>query len=270
MSPDTVTKFIQTLREEADTADFRTLTASAIPVAVPGAVARWRTRLATAAAAGVASVAALGGLAYAADGAAPGAVLYGVDRAFEAIGVGNGGEHERLEEAVALAERGDPAFGLEHAAGAIGDPATQAALTQAAERLMVRAQTQAGEQTQARLQVAELLRYMAQNAGNVDGPTVAGLARSIGGDPVGPPENVPVGPPEGVPAGPPTTSPGGSGNGGPGTRGDTDAGEQGGGTDAGGGQQGSGKDAGSGSPGSGTDTGGGQQGSGGNSQGGSR
>jgi hypothetical protein len=218
----------------------------------------------------VASVAALGGLAYAADGATPGAVLYGVDRAFEAIGIGNGGEHERLEEAVALAERGDPAFALEHAAGTTDDPATQAALTQAAERLMVRAQTQAGEQTQARLQVAELLQYMAQNAGNVDGPTVAGLARSIGGDPVGPPENVPVGPPEGVPAGPPSTTPGGLGDGGPGTGGDTGAGEQGGGQDTGGGQQGSETDTGGGQQGSETDTGGGPQGSGGTSQGGSR
>ena len=236
MSPDTVTEFIQILREEADGADFHTLSAPAIPSAAPGVMARWRTRLATAAAAGVASVAALGGLAYAADGAAPGAVLYGIDRAFEAIGIGNGGEHERLEEAVALAEHGDPALGLEHAAGVTGDPEAHAALIQAAERLMVREQNQVGEQTQARLQVAELLQYMAQNAGDVDGPTVAGLARSIGGDPVGPPDDVPsgppdevpVGPPDGVPAGPPDTTPGGSGDGGPGASGDTPTGSNGG------------------------------------------
>jgi len=228
MSPDTVTEFIQTLRDEADAADFRTLTASAVPSATPGTLTRWRTRLATAAAAGVASVAALGGLASAADGAAPGAVLYGVDRAFEAIGIGNGGAHERLEEAVALAEHGDPALGLEHAAGATGDSAAHTALIQAAERIMVREQSQIGEQTQTRLQVAELLQYMAQNAGDIDGPTVAGLARSIGGDPVGPPENVPVGPPDGVPAGPPDTTPGGSGDDSPGSSGDTPAGSSGG------------------------------------------
>lgn len=235
MSPDTVTDFIQTLRDEADAADFRTLTASAIPSATPGAMARWRTRLATAAAAGVASVAALGGLAYAADGAAPGAVLYGIDRAFEAIGIGNGGQQERLEEAIALAEHGDPALGLEHAAGATNDQTAQAALIRASERLMVREQNQAGEQTQTRLQVAELLRYMAQNPGEVDGPVVAGLARSIGGDPVGPPENVPFGPPDDAPAGPPDQVPVGP----PGTA-PGESGEQGGGQGSGGGPQGSG------------------------------
>ncbi|MBI5158421.1 MAG: hypothetical protein HZA58_10500 [Acidimicrobiia bacterium] len=228
MSPDAVTEFIRVLREEADGADFRTLSGPAIPATTPGVLARWRTRLATAAAAGVTAVAAFGGLAYAADDAAPGALLYGIDRAFEGIGIGNGGEHERLEEAVALAKHGDPALGLEHAAGVTGDPAAQAALIEAAERIMVREQNQVGEQTQTRVQVAELLQYMAQNAGAVDGPTVADLARSIGGEPSGPPDGTPAGPPDGVPAGPPDSTPGGPGDTAPGASGDTPAGSNGG------------------------------------------
>jgi hypothetical protein len=50
---------------------------------------------------------AMSGIALAADGSAPGDFLYGVDRAFEQIGIGDGGVDERIEEIDALLDRGD-------------------------------------------------------------------------------------------------------------------------------------------------------------------
>lgn len=47
------------------------------------------------------------GVAVAADSARPGDVLYGLDRALEAVGIGNGGAAERLAEARALIEEGE-------------------------------------------------------------------------------------------------------------------------------------------------------------------
>ena len=44
------------------------------------------------------------GLAYAANGAKPGDLLYALDRALEGIGIGDGGEGERLSESIALAQ----------------------------------------------------------------------------------------------------------------------------------------------------------------------
>jgi hypothetical protein len=59
-------------------------------------------------------VAALGGVALAADGAAPGDALYGVDRAFESVGIGAGGVEERMAEFDLLVSRGeeDRAFSM--------------------------------------------------------------------------------------------------------------------------------------------------------------
>jgi hypothetical protein len=57
-------------------------------------------------AASVAVLFALSGVAMAADGAVPGDLLYGVDRAMERIGIGDGGVDERIVEFDALIERG--------------------------------------------------------------------------------------------------------------------------------------------------------------------
>ena len=57
-------------------------------------------------AASVAVLFALSGVAIAADGAVPGDLLYGVDRAMERIGIGDGGVDERIVEFDALIERG--------------------------------------------------------------------------------------------------------------------------------------------------------------------
>ena len=57
-------------------------------------------------AASVAVLFALSGVAMAADGAAPGDLLYGIDRAMERIGIGDGGVDERIVEFDTLIERG--------------------------------------------------------------------------------------------------------------------------------------------------------------------
>ena len=57
-------------------------------------------------AASVAVLFALSSVAIAADGAVPGDLLYGVDRAMERIGIGDGGVDERIVEFDALIERG--------------------------------------------------------------------------------------------------------------------------------------------------------------------
>ena len=50
---------------------------------------------------------AMSGVALAADNAAPGDLLYGIDRAFETFGIGDGGVDERIAEFDALIARGD-------------------------------------------------------------------------------------------------------------------------------------------------------------------
>jgi len=95
----------------------------------------WPTRLVSRVAMAVAALVVLvmlpGGMAYAANGAKPGDLLYGLDRALEAIGIGDGGADERLAESLALVASGvepsdsfdgsevaavSPADGLGHAA----------------------------------------------------------------------------------------------------------------------------------------------------------
>lgn len=157
-----------------------------------------------------------GGLAVAADGAKPGDFLYGVDRALEAVGIGNGSDIERLEEAEALIAAGDVTQGLRHAAEAVENDKTgngaSAALLDAADRVRSGGSEQSAN---IREQVASLLTYISDNVGSVDGQQVAELAREIGGaedktsppdatpaDPPGRPDHVP-GPPEHSPADPP-------------------------------------------------------------------
>ena len=62
------------------------------------------TRLTMAGAALALLVTMSGGLAYAANGAKPGDLLYALDRALEGIGIGDGGVGERLSESIALGQ----------------------------------------------------------------------------------------------------------------------------------------------------------------------
>ncbi len=197
MTDDRLRHFVKELRAEASLADFADI---ADPAVQRGSnrspLLLLRTRLAAAVTTAFVSIGGFGGLAYAADGAAPGDFLYGIDRALEAVGIGGGGADERLEEVRDLVGRGHVERGLDHAAeSVVTDTAAQQALRAAADRL-------AGSDTPsvAHQDVATLLTYLADNKGSIDGQKVAELARSVGN---GPPEGVTPGPPEGVTPGPP-------------------------------------------------------------------
>jgi hypothetical protein len=183
------------LRSEADATVFADLTeAAVVRGSRPRLIGRLRRRAATTAAAVVLAFSGLGGVAYAANGAAPGDFLYGLDRALEAVGVGNGGTAERLAEVKALVE------------GA-GSEAAQSALLAAAERIATLGEGEAAGPPEG---VADLLTYLSENIDAIDGQAVAELARAIGGNvPAGPPEDTPAGPPEDIPAGPPGDVPAG-------------------------------------------------------------
>ena len=96
------------------------LTRAAPTVGVPtrpsGRIAVWRLRPQIAVVAGAIVVfGAFSGVAVAADGAVPGDVLYGIDRALEKIGIGAGAAEERLEEARRLLSEGESSEALRHA-----------------------------------------------------------------------------------------------------------------------------------------------------------
>lgn len=156
-------------------------------------------------------VAGTSGLAAAADGAKPGDVLYGIDRALEAVGIGNGAEQERLTEAQALVNAGKIQQGLHHTAevidkATVGDAGASEALRDAADRV----ETAGSEASAAtRESVAGLLDYISENVGEIDGRHIADLAVEIGGPgdrPVTPAageDNEPPGRPEDLPSDPP-------------------------------------------------------------------
>lgn len=140
----------------------------------------FRRRAAALAVAVAAFVGGTSGLALAADGAKPGDVLYGVDRALEVVGIGAGGDQERLSEAEALVDAGEVQLGLQHAAevvaGTAADSAAAAALQEAADRV------EAGDGSDSVAEgVDALLSYIGANIGDIDGSQVAELAHQIGG-----------------------------------------------------------------------------------------
>ena len=124
------------------------------------------------------------GVAAAADSAAPGDPLYGLDRAMERIGIGAGNAGERLEEADHLLTEGRILQALEHATEAVdGDAAASAALDIAIDRVET-----AANQNSAAVQekVGALLTYISENIGEdkgVDGRDfgqgMADIARGI-------------------------------------------------------------------------------------------
>ncbi|MEN8235304.1 MAG: hypothetical protein ABFR89_10330 [Actinomycetota bacterium] len=166
--------------------------AIAAPVAVSTAARRgfgsglalsaFRRRMATAVAAAALFVGSMSGMAVAADSAKPGDALYGIDRALESVGIGNGRAAERVAEVQALVDAGDLPRGLLHAAEIVkpqgpDHSAASTALSEAAERMSTIGSEQS---TDTHEQVAELLSYLASNARSVDGRQVAQFAREIG------------------------------------------------------------------------------------------
>ncbi len=157
------------------------------------------------------------GLAYAADGAKPGDWMYGLDRAFEVVGVGGGGAPERLVEVEALVDAGAISEGLLHASEVFdGIPASDeanAALAAATARLNDGAD---GVDLLIAAQVGGLIEYLKMAIDThegVDGLAVADMVREFGAPPVdapgltvdpGPPFD-PLVPP--VHSGPPVDTP---------------------------------------------------------------
>jgi len=203
-----VEQFIAELRTESDTGRFLHLAEPAIADATRPRVTfvgRLRTRAAAVAAAVVVGVGALSGVAYAANGAAPGDALYGLDRALEHVGIGNGGAAERLAEVGVLVQHGHPDTALQHVADlVVDDPGAQAALLAAADRVGP------FDDPASHQGVADLLTYLSANVGAVDGSAVAELAGNIkGGHGDGPPAEVPPAQPDGATPGQPDGVPGG-------------------------------------------------------------
>ena len=215
---DPVLDLITRLRREADAADFSHLATPAIRPNRRG-FALLRTRAAATVASAVFGVLSLGGVAYAANGAAPGDLLYGLDRALEQVGIGRGGAAERISEAIDLAAAGQTGPSLEHVVVVLPDEASD----QAEEALLHAAEVSAAagpaDQAAVQEQVLALLAYLEANRGAIDGATVAELAGAIGGSDgePGPPDGVPADPPDdpgqgtgsppsSIPPGPPTTT----------------------------------------------------------------
>ncbi len=151
---------------------------------------RLRHRVATVAAAITLVLGSGAGMAIAADGAAPGDALYGLDKALERVGIGDGGAAERLQEAADLATAGQLARGLEHAAEVVaashdGEPghvsdAASEALRAAAQRVDTIVAPNGGTTSEQDTAVAKVLTYLSDNVGDVDGRYVAELSQMIG------------------------------------------------------------------------------------------
>jgi len=144
----------------------------------------WRLAPVLAAAGAVFVLAGMTGVAAAADSSVPGDALYGVDRALENIGIGNGGITERLTEAEVLALDGDTEAALAHAGTALaeaGDERSAEALQATAERLRG-VGSEASETVSDN--VADMLEWMAttDETGRAFGQGVAERARNIGAD----------------------------------------------------------------------------------------
>jgi hypothetical protein len=149
---------------------------------------RLAPRIAVGAAALFMLIVSTSGLAYAANGAKPGDWLYGLDRAAEVIGIGNGGTAERAAEAQGLAAAGAPEGGLAHAvallAGPDGNQQASEAVAAAAVRLQEAPQ---GLSEEVVFAIGELLGYLADATltGTVNGQEVSIYAGQIGGPTAG-------------------------------------------------------------------------------------
>jgi hypothetical protein len=202
-----------------------------------------RTKMATGLAA-LLLLSGMTGVAVASNGAAPGGILYGIDQALEAIGIGDGGAEERIAEAQALFNDGQVAEALAHAALAVevdlegdselenievmtAEEATDALLA-VVEKLTLD-EIEANEYAAIVVSnVADLLNYIAttEDTGSTFGENVASMARDISPAPEELPdtaeeaaengaensdnaaeESEDAEPPDEVPAGPPDSVP---------------------------------------------------------------
>lgn len=201
-----------------------------------GSKSGWLPSLSRGLATGVASILVFSGMtamAIASDDAAPGDALYGIDRALEAVGIGDGSAAERIAEARVLFDRGEVTAAIDHASEAVTDTGDDddvpdfspeeakaaAALQAAADKVQANDQAQSQQVRDAvAAMLAEMAAMMQDPAieGKDFGQKVAEMAGTIGGnDNAGPPEDTgppesPPGKSEGNPA-PPESPPGKSG-----------------------------------------------------------
>lgn len=183
------------------------------------------------------------GVAAASNGAAPGDILYGLDRALEEVGFLDGGAAERIAEAQSLFNEGQVADAVAHAAEAVqveidGDVEANVevmtsqeasdALISAADRLRLLSNDDDASieviGDDVLVNVADLLRYIAEpgeDTGSDFGQEVASRARQISGESNeaadtgadnadnadNAAEESEDAPPEDVPAGPPDSVP---------------------------------------------------------------
>jgi hypothetical protein len=164
------------------------------PVRRRKALATIQERLAVAAVAMFVLVG-MSGLAVAADAAAPGDALYGIDRVLEKIGINDGAAGERIAEAGALASRGQVTEAIGHAVSAIEDPAnddtatsdSQAATALREAAVSVESGGNEAASEEVRVSVSAMLSEMAELIGDPDldgaefGRRVSEMARSIAG-----------------------------------------------------------------------------------------
>jgi hypothetical protein len=152
---------------------------------------RLRHRMATVAAAMTLVLGSGAAVAIAADGAAPGDALYGLDRALERVAIGDGGAVERLKEAADLVTAGQLARGLDHAAEVVAashdgesgrvSVAASDALHTAAERIRTTVAPNGGTTSEeVHTAVADVLTYLSDNFGDMDGRKFAELSQLIG------------------------------------------------------------------------------------------
>ncbi len=168
---------------------------------------RLRRRLAVIVASMMALLLATAGVGLAADDAMPGDPLYGLDRALENFGVGDGMAKERLTEAAGLFESGQVGLALGHAAVSVATLPEQAE-GKTAQEALDDAAALLDDNERAPEEVGELLSDLADNYGTGDGEGVAAIAKQIRIEMVqGSAPDVPPGPPNPKP-GPPTSTPG--------------------------------------------------------------
>jgi hypothetical protein len=140
-----------------------------------------RRRVVTVSMVAAVAVVGMGGTAVAADSAAPGDPLYGIDQALERVGIGDGGTPERLREARRLADRGSTDAALGHVARALernGEAEGASALDEAATAVAGEGSEHSQEVREA---VSEMLEWMADEDGRGDefGQGVRDRAREI-------------------------------------------------------------------------------------------
>src|SRR5664279_4945852 len=159
-----------------------TLQADAAPAPRRGAVASpWRRRVAA-----VIAVAAISGFgvagAAAADEAAPGDLMYGVDQALESVGILDGGTGERVHEAQKLLDGGDVEGALELTGDALESDGHVEAATGLRNAALAVASQSSGDDLRA--QVSAMLEWMAgqDSRGAEFGAAVSERARQISGN----------------------------------------------------------------------------------------